>query len=113
MFYDPQFEPQFEPQDWPLFSPLYAQMQAELGSSGMYFAAHNDFNSGNNGVQFPHGSNESDDISEFLKSALCNPEECSYDEFHNQNNLAYDGQTSMKTEVVNELVSGSSQDTFY
>jgi hypothetical protein len=107
------YEPQFEPEDWTLLSPIYRQMQAELGSSGIYFPAHNDFNSGNNGVQFPHGSNESDDICAFLESVLCNPEECSYDEFDNLNNLAYDGQTSMKTEVVNELVSGSSQDTFY
>ncbi|GMY07659.1 protein ntm1-like 9 [Fagus crenata] len=104
MLYEPQFEPQFEPRDWTLLSPIHAQMQAELGSLGIYFPAHNDFNGGNNGVQFPHGSNEPDEISEFLESALCNPEECSYDEFHNQNNLAYDGQTSMKTEVVNELL---------
>jgi hypothetical protein len=56
------YEPQFEPQDWTLLSPIHAQMQAELGSSGIYFSAHNDFNSGNYGVQFPYGSNEPDEI---------------------------------------------------
>lgn len=71
MFYDPPSGPL----DSKIFSPLHSQMQAELGSSGMYYPFTNDFNSGPNGVQFQYGTNEPDDISEFLDSVLNNSED--------------------------------------
>jgi hypothetical protein len=71
MFYDPPSEQL----DCKIFSPLHSQMQAELGSSGMYYPVTNDFNSGPNGVQFQYGTNDADDISEFLNSVINNSEE--------------------------------------
>jgi hypothetical protein len=104
ILYEPLFDPLFGPEDWSLLSPINTQMPAELGSSDISLLAPNDFISGNNGVQFQYGLNEPNDLSEFLNSVLCNPEECSYDECGNQKNLAFEGQTSMNTEVVNALL---------
>ncbi|XP_015878714.1 NAC domain-containing protein 91 isoform X2 [Ziziphus jujuba] len=68
MFYDPPLGQL----DCKIFSPLHSQMQAELG----YCPVVNDSNSGKTGVQFPYGTNESDEISKFLDSILNVPEDC-------------------------------------
>lgn len=83
-------DPQFEPQDWILFSPSHMQIQ-ELG----HLCAPNDLNSGKDGATSQSGPNEQDDIAAFLDSVIRDPDEYS------------------DAEVVNALVSGSTQDTLY
>ncbi|KAF3432720.1 hypothetical protein FNV43_RR23822 [Rhamnella rubrinervis] len=97
MFYDPPSGPL----DCKIFSPLHSQMQAELGSSGMYYPVTNDFNSGPNGVQLQYGTNESDDISEFLDSLINNSEEF----FDPEMNMSI-GSETVKNEIGVEEVAG-------
>ena len=68
MFYAPP-----ESLDCKIFSPLHSQMQAELGSSSMFYPVTSDCSIiGHNGVQFQYGTNETDDVSQFLSSVLIN-----------------------------------------
>lgn len=49
-------------------------MHVELGPT-VYYPVTNDFNSGNNEVQYQYGTHESDDIAEFLDSVINNSED--------------------------------------
>lgn len=64
-----------EPLDCKIFSPLHSQMQVEFGPTGVYYPVSNDFNSGNNGVQYEDGAHGPDDITKFLNSVINNSED--------------------------------------
>lgn len=82
MFYDP---PAPETLDCKIFSPFYSQMRAELGSSCMFPVT--DCSNGNDGVPFQYGTNEPDDIANFLNNILNDREENISDELGSENNL--------------------------
>lgn len=68
-------------------------MQAELGSSCMYYPVANDCSTGHSGVQFQYGTNESDDVTQFLKSILNNSGEDATEDFGTENNQVVESTT--------------------
>lgn len=94
-------------------------MQAELGSSGMYYPATNDFNSGPNGVQLQYGTNESDDITEFLDSVINNSEfldpemNMSIGSETMKNEIGVKEEAEPEARVTQVMVSSSSRVTSY
>ncbi|KAK2972804.1 hypothetical protein RJ640_028332 [Escallonia rubra] len=76
-------DPVTEPPDSKIFSPLHSQMQLELGSSYLFNSkagdSNCDFNNNQDGMQFEYDTNALD-ITEFLNSILCSPDEHSYED---------------------------------
>ncbi|PON71937.1 NAC domain containing protein [Parasponia andersonii] len=86
MFYDPPLEPL----DCKIFSPLHSQMQTELGSSFVDYSVTNDCSICHNGVQFQYGTNEPDDVSQFLSTILNNCGENVSEDLGTESNSAID-----------------------
>lgn len=78
-------------------------MQAELG----YCPVVNDSNSGKTGVQFPYGTNESDEISKFLDSILNVPEDCDNGQL-NMGEIGIKAEAKAECGVAKGMVSTSS-----
>lgn len=83
--------------DCKIFSPLHSQMQAELGSSYIYYPVGTDCSNGHSDLQYQYGTNESDDVTQFLKNVLNNSGEDATEDFGTENNLTSSGGTIMTT----------------
>lgn len=88
--------------DCKIFSPLHSQMQAELGSSYIYCPVGTDCSNGHSDLQLQYGTNESDDVTQFLKNVLNNSGEDATEDFGTENNLASSGGTIM-TNVTSDF----------